>query len=185
EYPWDGLVSLQLDVEKPQRFALNLRQPSWCAATKLTLNGQIVEPTPRDERGYVRIEREWKNGDAVELAMEMPVQRIEAHPNIRDCVGKVALQRGPIVYGIEALDNGGKTDLELGADPAFEAVFQRDLLGGITVIRGKSADGKPFVAIPFYALANRGKSAQEVWIRQRGIKPSSAWWASKLYRPRS
>ena len=58
-----------------------------------------------------------------------------------------------------------------------------DLLGGITIIRGKTAAGKDFTAIPFYAMANREKSEQEVWIRQQGMKPSDRWWEGRLYRP--
>jgi uncharacterized protein len=183
EYPWDGRVSIRVELEKPQRFSLNLRRPSWCPAVRLTLNGQAVDPRSPGECGYLRLDREWNSGDVVEFVMEMPVQRIEAHPNIREGAGRVALQRGPIIYGVEAVDNDGRTDLELDADPAFQANFQRDLLGGVTVIDGKTADGSPFVAIPFYALANRTKSSQEVWMRQRGLKPSEEWWTGQLYRP--
>jgi uncharacterized protein len=113
----------------------------------------------------------------------MPVQRIEAHPNIADCVGKVALQRGPIVFGFEGLDNNGRTNLVLGTKPKFSVDLRRDFLGGVAVIKAKSDDGNPITAIPFYALANRDKSSQEVWVQQKGLESSQAWWEGKLYRP--
>ncbi len=183
DYPWDGRVRLRVENDIAEPVALNLRRPGWCASCTLRLNGQSVVPVPLNDDGYIAMRRTWKAGDTIELMLEMPVQRIEAHPNIRDCVGKVALQRGPIIFGFEALDNGGRLDLELGADPAFEAVRQPELLGGITAIKGKAVDGRPLLAIPFYALANRDKSAQEVWLKQRGLKPGGDWWESSLYRP--
>lgn len=183
EYPWDGQVKLTLHPGKTSQFALNLRLPQWGTKAHLKLNGRPLSPLPRSEAGYLRLEREWQEADIVELALEMPVQRIEAHPNLRDCAGKVALQRGPILYAFEALDNGGTAAIELGADPQFQIEHRSEFLGGMTVIKGLSADGKPFLAIPFYALANRAKSSQEVWVTQRGLKPSSEWWLGRLYRP--
>lgn len=112
----------------------------------------------------------------------MPTVRIEAHPNVKSCVGKVAVQRGPIVYGFEGLDNGGNVDLELGVDPGFKVEHKPEMLGGITVIKGKTANGAPFLAIPFYVLANRAKSRQEVWVGQGGLKRDDNWWLGNLYR---
>ncbi len=183
EYPWDGRVSIRVEPAQAGRFAVNLRLPGWCEQAQLVVNGQAQSPPPLTERGFLRLDRAWKAGDAIELRMDMPVRRIEAHPNIRDCAGKVAIQRGPIVYGIEALDNGGSADVALADEPSFETERRPDLLGGITVIKSKTADGKPLVAVPFHALANRGKSAQEVWVRQPGLKPNAAWWLGSLYRP--
>lgn len=101
---------------------------------------------------------------------------------IKDCVGKVALQRGPLVYGFEGLDNHGKAAVELGAQPRLRVEPRGDLLGGVRVITGNDAEGREFVAIPFYAMANRAKSVQEVWVTQRQGKPSNAWWEGRLYR---
>ena len=182
EYPWDGAVKFTVEAARPQQFALNLRWPGWCEKLALRLNGQAVSPLPRTDAGYLRLDRIWSNGDTVELALDMPVQRIEAHPNIRTAAGKLALQRGPIVYGFEGLDNGGNARIELGAEPQFTVEHRRDLLGGVMVIRGATADGRPFLAVPFYTLANRAKSSQEVWAAQRGLKASHKWWEGRLYR---
>ena len=113
----------------------------------------------------------------------MPVQRMTAHPNITNCRGKVALQRGPLVYGFEGHDNAGNARVTIARDPAFKVERRPDLLGGIVIIHGIGAGGAPIKAIPFYTLANRGKSTQEVWVEQKDLHPSSDWWLGTLYRP--
>ncbi len=182
EYPWEGRVSIRVAPGKMSRFALHLRWPGWCEAATLSINGAPVVPLVKTDRGYLRLERDWRENDLIEFIMEMPVQLIEAHPMIQDCVGKVALQRGPLVYGFEGLDNGGKAAIELGALPRLQVEARADMLGGIRVITGDDADGKRFTAIPFYAMANRALSVQEVWTRQRGWKASDSWWEGRLYR---
>jgi hypothetical protein len=83
----------------------------------------------------------------------------------------------------EGLDNTGTTQLVLGSEPRFRSEHRAELLGGVTVIRGVTVDGKAFLAIPFYALANREASTQEVWAVQRGLKASTEWWLGALSRP--
>ncbi|MBN2473320.1 MAG: glycoside hydrolase family 127 protein [Pirellulales bacterium] len=183
DYPWQGKVRIDVSPEKPGSFAVNLRIPGWCDRAALQLNGRPVEPLPVNDRGYARLDRIWQPGETITLELAMPVERILAHPNVRDCQGRVALQRGPIVYGFEGLDNQGLPRIELGADPRDVAEYRPDLLGGVTVVRGHTADGQAFTAVPFFALANRDKSWQKVWVAQRGLKPSSAWWEGRLYRP--
>ncbi len=182
EYPWEGRVDISVTPGNVSRFAINLRWPGWCERATLAINGSAVNPLTKTDRGYIRLEREWRDNDVIGFVMEMPVQRIEAHPMIKDCVGKVALQRGPLVYGFEGVDNGGKAAIELGEQPQLRVEARPDLLGGVRVVTGDDAEGKGFVAIPFYAMANRAKSVQEVWIMQRGWKASEAWWEGRLYR---
>ena len=81
------------------------------------------------------------------------------------------------------MDNQGKAAVELGDNPRFQVGERADLLGGVRVVTGQDAEGKPVMAVPFYAMANREKTAQEVWVRQRGMKPGDAWWEGHLYRP--
>jgi DUF1680 family protein len=182
DYPWDGNVNLRVEAKAPVRFALHLRQPGWCERAGLTLNGAATNAPP-DDSGFWTFDREWRTGDTVDLALEMPVRRMIAHPNLADCRGKVALQRGPLVYGFEGLDNAGNPRVTLGAEPRLSLEHRPDLLGGVTVIRGRAADWRSVEAIPFYALANRGNSSQEVWVGQEGLKPSDDWWRGALYRP--
>jgi DUF1680 family protein len=96
---------------------------------------------------------------------------------------KAALQRGPLVYGCEGLDNGGNPRFKLGADPKFSIDQQPDLLGGITVVRVVAANGQPIQAIPFCTMANRGKSEQEDWVEQPALKSGNEWWLGASYRP--
>ncbi len=182
-YPWEGKVRITVAPGPARRFAINLRRPGWCETAALKVNGEAVAPLRTTDRGYFRLEREWRGHDVIELDMEMPVRLVEAHPLIKDSVGKVAVQRGPLIYGFEALDNLGKAAVELGEDPRLQVGERADLLGGVRVVTGQDADGKPVMAVPFYAMANREKTAQEVWVRQRGMKPGDAWWEGRLYRP--
>jgi DUF1680 family protein len=182
DYPWDGKVAFRVETKLPTRFALHIRKPGWCDRVELTLNASGMDNKLADS-GYWTLERTWKDGDSVSLAMEMPVRRMMAHPNIASCQGKVSLQRGPIVCAFEALDNNGNPRIALGSDPKFTTEHRADFLGGTTVIRGVSANGEPIQAIPFYALANRGKSSQEVWVDQQGLKRTNEWWLGALYRP--
>ena len=182
DYPWDGRVTFRVATPTPIAFALHIRKPGWCEHAALALNG-APQNSPPDDAGYWCFDRAWKDGDSLQLDLAMPVVRLVAHPNIAACRGQVALQRGPLVYGFEGLDNGGNPAVTLGSDPAFRVEHQPDLLGGVSVIRGVAADGRPLLAIPFYALANRGPSAQEVWVEQPGLKSGDAWWLGALYRP--
>jgi uncharacterized protein len=97
----------------------------------------------------------------------MPVRRILANPAVEADRGRVALQRGPLVYCIEHPDvPGGKVDEVLIPDDAeFDPKFREDMLGGIVVLEGASFD-----AIPYYAWAHRGKGQMAVWIpRERSL----------------
>jgi uncharacterized protein len=182
EYPWDGKVTFRVEAKSPVGFALHLRRPGWCDQALLKLNGAVKLVKP-DDSGFWTFDREWKDGDGVELILEMPVRRMITHPGIASCRGKVALQRGPLIYGFEALDNGASARITLGPDPKLIAERRADLLGGVTVIRGLAGNGQPIQAVPFYALANRGKSIQEVWVDQEGWRPMDDWWLGALYRP--
>ncbi len=184
DYPWSGDVKLAIfPTREAQKFSLNLRVPGWCEKTEVKLNGALIDLLPLNDSHYLAFSRSWKTNDTLEVSFAMPVQRIEAHPNVKDCTGKIALQRGPLIFGFEGLDNAGQTNLVLAASPEFPTEYRSDLLGGISVITGRQADGSSFTAIPFYGLANRQKSSQEVWVEQKGMKPGAAWWEGRLYRP--
>jgi uncharacterized protein len=138
------------------------------------------------ELGYLRIERTWQPGDVVSLEMEMPVERIYAHPNIRQDAGKVALQRGPVVFCLEQVDHKAPLGhLRLPREAAIEARFDPDLAGGVTVLSaqalGEDAAGweqapyqaqppqlqaVPLTAVPYYTWDNRAPGAMSVWISE-------------------
>ena len=193
DYPWHGTVRLRVHPERPVMFTLRLRIPGWVrgqplpsdlyryddptpAAWQVRLNGRL-QALPV-EQGYVDLRREWHPGEEVVLELPMPVRRVAGHPNIAATRGQVALERGPIVYAFEGLDNDGRVfDIVLPQTARIEPRFRADLLGGVTVLEirdaqraVRTADGHratvpaSLVAIPYATWANRGLSAMTVWV---------------------
>jgi len=102
----------------------------------------------------------------------MPVRRVVANSGVKDDVGKAAIQRGPIVYALEAVDNGGKVlDVPVPMTTTFTPAFKSDVLGGVTVLTATlpatgDAPARTITAVPYFAWANRGRGEMVVWIRQ-------------------
>ncbi|HQR31931.1 MAG TPA: glycoside hydrolase family 127 protein [Blastocatellia bacterium] len=192
-YPWDGGVKLTVDPDKAGTFTINVRIPGWARneaapsdlyrftdqtteAVSLKVNGKAV-PIKLD-KGYVGLNRAWKQGDVIELSLPMPVRRIIASDQVSADRGRIALQRGPIVYCAEWPDNpeGHVRNLMLPDNAQLTAEFNANLFNGVTVVKSKAvglsfdAQGKlvkqeqPFTAIPYYAWANRGRGEMLVWI---------------------
>ncbi|MBN1138873.1 MAG: glycoside hydrolase family 127 protein [Anaerolineae bacterium] len=186
-YPWDGKIEIAVHPEQASTFTLALRLPGWCRQAALQVNGEGVAIEPLLAAGYIRVERRWAPGDGVVLDLAMPVERIEAHPAVHEDAGRVALQRGPLVYCLEEVDNGPHlADLALRRDTPLEAAWDGTLLGGVVTLTGRAqrraADGwgealyrpveggvqeVPFLAVPYYAWANREPGEMMVWIRAR------------------
>lgn len=189
-YPWDEKVRIELSCTETTRFTLALRLPGWCRRPAVSVNGEelvLAEIRARAENGYALINREWKSGDTVELTLPMLVEKITAHPNVRENEGKIALQRGPVVYCLEEVDNGANLhSLVLAPEAEFKPKFDEDLFGGVVVLTGKAfrtvtgAWGnelyKPLYvkrekekvkikAVPYYTWGNRNPGEMRVWIR--------------------
>lgn len=187
EYPWDGKIQLTIQVDQPAQFELALRIPDWCRDYALEVNGANVDATP--ENGYVRLARQWANGDSVTLLLAMPVERIAPHPQIRQDAGCIALQRGPVVYCLEEVDNGANlANVVIPTDAPLNAAFDTNLFGGVGVITGEAVRVEPknwpnglyqpesrlhyarstfsFKAIPYCFWANREPGEMRVWIRE-------------------
>jgi DUF1680 family protein len=178
-YPWDGTVQITVEPETALAFALHLRIPGWCRDATVAVNGQRLEGM-KPEKGYLRIARMWKTGDVVRLALPMPIERVHADPHVQADVGHVALQRGPVVYCLEGGDNLGHVRNRcLPPDARLTASFEKDLLGGVVVLRGealevsRNAEGKrvtrpvPFQAVPYCVWDNRQPGEMIVWIPER------------------
>jgi len=196
DYPWSGRVRLTVDPGPDadnRTFALKLRIPGWAVGkpvpsdlyaqtvpgslqdVKVALNG---EPVPLSlDKGYVTINRAWRAGDTVELALAMPVRRIRCHPAAQDNLGRLAVERGPLVYCAESADNpSGAISLTIPPEAAF-AEGTIEILGHRMVsLRSPalsvSADLRgvrstlPAVAtlIPYFAWCHRGAGEMQVWI---------------------
>jgi DUF1680 family protein len=181
DLPWVGRVRIAILPGSPAEFTLHLRIPSWAPEYSLWVNGKTIDPLPRPREGgqaeqpasgyasqqafYVPISRTWSPGDVVEIELAMPVVVRRAHPRVRGVQGRITLTRGPLVYCLESVDNPGLDLFGAGIDRAsLTASASPDLLGGIWTLRGETAQGETFTAIPYYAWANRGESQMAVWI---------------------
>ena len=175
-YPWEGKVEFTLNPTGRLQLELAIRIPGWAKnqplpsdlyafsstdSSRVTLSVNGDPATYVLDKGYAIINRKWKKGDQVSLNMPMPVRRVIANEKVIADQGKVALQRGPLVYCAEWPDNpdGKVLNMELGDTEDLQASFRPDLLSGVTVITNKTN----FLAIPYYAWANRGKGEMEVW----------------------
>jgi len=180
-YPWDGEVRITLSPEQSQEFTVNIRIPGWARNEPvpsdlyafLHKNGERVvikvnsEQVPLElTKGFARIRRRWTEGDRIELALPMSVRRIVSHQNVEHNQGLVALQRGPLVYCFEGVDNDGKVlERHLPDDAVFEVEFRPELWGGINVIKMKKPDGTGhLVAVPYYSWSHRGPGEMAVWL---------------------
>jgi DUF1680 family protein len=188
-YPWDGAIQLTLTPEAPQDFALNLRIPGWCGEWMVKVNGAAVTTTPAGS-GYVAVTRTWRAADVVELNLAMPVQTVYANPNVRQLQGRLALQRGPIVYCMESVDNGvaplDRLSLSSAQAADLNVDYRPELLGGVAVLRGvadaideagwsdqllyrrnqpSSQQQVAVTAIPYATWDNRAPGEMRVWFR--------------------
>jgi len=184
DYPWGEAVSIAIELERAMQFELAVRIPGWCRGATLEVNGTACALETDD--GYARLRRSWQPGDRVRLHLPMPVELIEAHPEVRADAGRVALQRGPLVYCLEEEDNGPNLqDICVGGGEPFQARWEPGLFGGVVALDGKGFrreragwQGRPYRpvdaqlrptplrAIPCYAWANRELGDMLVWLRQ-------------------
>ena len=104
-YPWDGTVRISVEVDGTVNCGINVRLPGWCNNVHITVNSEVLDIEAVGRKGYAHIDREWQSGDVIEVDLSMPVERVYANASVRMANGKVALQRGPIVYCLEETDN--------------------------------------------------------------------------------
>jgi DUF1680 family protein len=175
-YPWDGDIELRVEPPAPLSFALAVRIPEWTRGRPvaselyrfertelptptLTVNGQVVRAVM--DRGFARVTRTWRSGDVVHVYLPMPIQRVRADARVVDNRGRAALQRGPLVYAFEEIDNGkGLDEVRLPPDASFTRSFRDSLLGGVMVLTSGQ-----LTAVPYFAWANRGPGEMRVWLR--------------------
>ena len=164
-YPWDGSVALELGLQKPVKGEIRLRIPGWCKDYTVAVNGSAVSAPV--EKGYVVLRSKWKDKDKIELVMTMPVEVVAADPRVKEDEGKRAVQRGPIVYCIEEVDNPEGFDnlaLSEGMDFKLEKLPKRQWWGHeIMQISARTGEGE-MTLIPYFAWDNREAGKMKVWI---------------------
>ncbi len=189
-YPWDGQVDITVTPAQASDFTFYLRIPGWADRAQVAVNGKSVSGAKPGE--YLALQRKWAPGDRVHLQMEMPPQVIQGNPRIADDTGRVAVQRGPLIYCLEEVDQPSGTSLSdvalnLNTKSAeqFQSKLQADLLGGVVVLhhtgmayerdpsesalysrytgRPSRTRKVPLTFIPYYAWANRHPTSMQVW----------------------
>ncbi len=186
DYPWDGRVRVQVEQSSPREWTLSMRVPAWAAGATLAVNGTEDAVPPG---AYASVRRVWTVGDVVELMMPMPVRLTVADARVDAVRGCVAVERGPLVYAVEQVDqSAGVLVDDLSVDPSQRATaeFRPDLLGGVVAVRlqGEAVEhfqdespyqardpsvarlGRPVevTAVPYFAWANRGVGPMRVWL---------------------
>jgi DUF1680 family protein len=195
-YPWDGAVKISVDPDKKLMYQLAIRIPGWAqdnpvpgntyyytTSTKnhitLSVNGKPAAYKTRN--GYAIIDREWKKGDVVDFIIPMKVATVAAIDSVKENRNRISLQRGPLVYCVEGIDNNDNIfNILLPDDKTFTTEYKPEMLGGVVIIKADaqvlspSANGtnlqtinKKITAIPYYSWANRGKSQMQVWLPRK------------------
>ncbi len=193
DYPWNGKIVIAIDPEKAKTFTISVRIPGWARnqpvpsdlysylkasdeKPRLQVNGTPLDFTV--ENGFVHIEGKWKKGDTIALELPMPIRRVLSQKKVEENTGRVALERGPLVYCAEWVDNQGYvSNIVLQDDAVLEPQFRENLINGMIRLHGKTTalkydkDGKTpiktkqgLVAIPYYAWAHRGQGEMIVWL---------------------
>jgi len=180
-YPWDGLLAFTVDPAKAEQFNIKIRIPGWVQNQAIPsdlytfesgkeqnvvikLNGKPVKYTMQN--GYAVIGRMWHKNDRIEVNLPMDVKKVIANPLVKDDIGKVALQRGPIMYCAEWKDNNVKvSNIVLHPNNVFKPEFNQTMFTGVTVLKSEVAANK-VTLIPYCDWANRGKGEMQVWFPQ-------------------
>lgn len=182
-YPWQDQVTIEITSPVRVTHTLALRLPDWCAEPAVSLNGERV--TGEVVRGYLYLNRCWHEGDKLTLTLPMPVRRVYGNPQVRQQAGKVALQRGPLVYCLEEADNGANLhNLSLPENSAFRVFEGKGIFAHKMLIQ---AEGRGYHAkdtdalwqydrspvqrqpqtltfIPWFSWANRGEGEMRIWV---------------------
>jgi hypothetical protein len=191
KYPWEGVVDMTVDPGKPGEFTLFLRVPAWSGRSSIEVNGRAVPGVAAGR--YVPVKRTWQAGDRLRLTLDVSPRLTASNPRVRENLGKVAVERGPLVYCMESLDQPEQISVfdwwlqtDSGRTARATSEWRADLLGGVMVVKLKAgaapgaADrplyevfrpGTPAVSrngevilVPYYTFANRENSAMQVWI---------------------
>ena len=192
-YPWEGNITINVDPAKKIKTAMHIRIPGWArniavpgglyaftdssnVHTRIIVNGKEIAYTI--DKGYAVIDREWKKGDIVLVQLPMEIRKLKARSEVNADEGRVALQRGPLVYCVEGADNGGKAwNIIVPPDAGFtteqgkildeQVMILKGIMPAITITEGGQnikTEQKTVTAIPYYTWCNRGSNEMQVWL---------------------
>lgn len=212
-YPWNGDIEIQVNPSSRQEFNIRIRIPGWVTGKvapsdlykyadrknlsySVQVNGEPVESKLED--GYFVISRRWKKGDIVNVHFDMEPRTVKAHPEVEADRGRIAIERGPLVYCAEWPDNDFSVlSIIMNQRPQFELIERPDLLEGIVQLKtgaqilSFNEEGRievedvQLIMIPYYAWAHRGSGEMSVWLPNelnatRPVMPPSIASESKI-----
>jgi len=197
-YPWEGKVSLYINPEKKINCKLFVRIPGWSSTEPIPgslyplmglsnkkrepgilINGEVK--TVVIENGYAIIEREWKKGDLIEFDIPMYIQKIKARDEVKANINRIAIQRGPLVYCVEAADNNeGVWNIIFPSTTIFTETKAKILDEPVVILQatvpsafsnsngnGIEMKDRKITVIPYYCWANRGPNDMQVWLPEK------------------
>lgn len=193
QYPWDGNIAIKVVKNAAKNFNIKIRVPGWARnmvvpsdlysfgdnekpSYSITVNGKKVESELQN--GYFTINRTWKKGDVIDIQFDMAPRTVKANNKVADDRGRMAVERGPLVYCAEWPDNSFDVfHFVLGKDSKFTVTDKPQLIGGIKEITaegsvlGLTPNGKieakdaKVTLIPYYSWCHRGPGKMEVWMK--------------------
>lgn len=187
-YPWEGEVELTISPAEAHEFTVHLRIPGWSESNAVRVNGKAVAGAVAGQ--YLPIRRVWNPGDTIHLTTDMTPRLLEANPAVLDDIGKIAVQRGPVVFCAEGMDQKpllqgrNMSNLRILKRGETKVNFESKMLDGIVTLEHpgritmrtevdlyrSTGEGQPettattLILIPYYAWANRSPTPMQVWI---------------------
>jgi len=199
DYPWAGIIRLEVSPKKPTDFTMYVRWPSWATSMTASVNGLPVETRQNRSSSYLAVARKWTSGDVLTVEFPTPVRQTISNPRLADTYGRVALERGPLVYALEQIDqnNAPIGDIFLRPGTQITAEMKKDTLNGVILLKtqgqvtekslGEEPLYQPFAAaasrvrrplpltfVPYYAVGNREPSPMRVWIPMLRVEAAGA-----------
>ncbi|KAB8133613.1 glycoside hydrolase family 127 protein [Gracilibacillus oryzae] len=185
-YPYNGDISITVNPAEEVAFDFYVRIPGWCDSYTLKVDGEKIAADENMVNGYVKIVKTWDKACKIELNLEMPVKKMRSHPKVKENAGKIALQRGPVVYCLEEIDNGEDLmNITIPKQAEFNVIDQPDLLDGIVTLVGDgyritaqptsnqlyqshefTEEPVQLTAVPYSHWGNRKPGEMLVWVRE-------------------
>lgn len=181
-YPWEGHIAINIEPATRKEFTVKVRIPGWAQSaenpyglyrsevkSKVVIKVNGKQTAFKINRGYVDITRIWAKGDIIELNLPMEPRFVYANEKVANLKGMAVVAAGPIVYGLEELDNSELNSYNIDINSPVSLSFKNDVLNGVNIIKGKAFTKNgvkvDFTAVPFYAINNRMPgNACKVWM---------------------
>lgn len=134
-FPFEGRVNIGLNSDSDIPLTVAFHVPGYAKNYSITVNG--APAAPKIEKGYAYLTQLWHNAQVV-ITFDMPAHFTYANPNVRADIGKTAVEKGPLVYCLEEVDNGSLlAGITIDTSVPLMESYEENLLGGTCVIKAK------------------------------------------------